>query len=296
MIEDVIVVGGGPAGSAAALQLVRLGHHVTLVESGRIGGMLWEADLIENYPGFPDGISGSRLAGLLEQHLRELKVDLVPHHVAKAAFTAGKYALKLSNGQTLLGTVLVLATGTVPGNWEMPPLSGEVDPYIFREISSISNRSGMLVAVVGGGDTAFSYALSLARNNTVHLYTRSEGEGSAGYLRARVGEHPSIHWHTGAYLGKIEGLADQLRLSWIGSSGTWTSDVDALVPAVGRVENDRLYRGFSESLRERLLTEGRLHMIGDVVHGQSRQAAISVGDGMRAAMEIDRLLTREKVD
>ncbi|MCB2198992.1 NAD(P)/FAD-dependent oxidoreductase [bacterium] len=296
MTDTIVIVGGGPAGITAAIQLKRLGRSVILVESGRLGGMLWEANLVENYPGFPKGIQGPRLARLMERHVKELGIEVIQHHVAKAGYSAGRFALKLSNGQTTLGTILVLATGTVPGTWEMPRISGDVDQMIHREITPLLSLDGKQIAVIGSGDAAFDYALNLSQNNTVQLGTRTEGEKSLQLLRDRVEESNSITWNKGAYLGKIERLEEKLRLTWMDTGGTWTTDVDALVAAVGRVANNRLYEGLSAELRERLLEEGKLHLIGDVVNGVERQTAIAVGDGMNVAMKIERQLTRERVE
>ena len=293
MSTQVMIIGGGPAGISAAIQLTRLGRSVLLFESGRLGGMLHEANLVENYPGFPKGVAGPRLAKLMIRHLEAQEVEVVHDHVAKLVVNRKQIKVKTSNGHEYQAPILVLATGTIPGPWEMPRIVGNVNHLIYRDVATLSDQKGRTFAVIGSGDAAFDYAMNLSRNNHVILCSRTNGEKSLLLLRKRVERNESIEWHKRAYLGKIEQVDEQLRLSWIDPSGTWTSDVDGLVAAVGRIENNRLLESIPEERRESVLEEGRLLLIGDVVNGRQRQTAIAVGDGMRAAMQIDHLIGKE---
>jgi thioredoxin reductase (NADPH) len=74
--EEVAIVGAGPAGMTAAIQLKRYGIPFVLLEKERIGGLLWNANLVENYPGFPAGVSGPKLVGLIEKQMERVGVEV----------------------------------------------------------------------------------------------------------------------------------------------------------------------------------------------------------------------------
>src|SRR4030067_3593524 len=97
-IEDVIIIGGGPAGIAAAIQLKRYGLNPLIFERGALGGLLRNANLVENYPGFPGGISGMKLVGLLEQQARDFALRVTYAAVIRVDRAAGSFQVKTRQG------------------------------------------------------------------------------------------------------------------------------------------------------------------------------------------------------
>src|SRR4030067_2642076 len=95
-IEDVIIIGGGPAGIAAAIQLKRYGLAPLIFEREALGGLLRNANLVENYPGFPGGISGMKLVGLLEQQARAFGLRVTYAEVARLDLVAGLFQIETS--------------------------------------------------------------------------------------------------------------------------------------------------------------------------------------------------------
>ncbi|UCF07872.1 MAG: NAD(P)/FAD-dependent oxidoreductase, partial [Thermoplasmata archaeon] len=135
-MRDVAVIGAGPAGVAASIYLKRAGFEPLLFERDRIGGLLLNANFVENYPGFPEGIGGKILASLFEQQLSRLSVNIAYKEVTGIAFEGGAYKLSTLGEDCSFRTVIV-ATGSVPKSIDilMPPVFDE--GKIFYEIKDI---------------------------------------------------------------------------------------------------------------------------------------------------------------
>ncbi len=167
-VWDTIIVGAGPAGFTAAIYAARFGLK-TIIISKDIGGNMAITDLIENYPGFPDGVSGSKLASLMHEQVKRLGVDLIFDEVvriepAECAYYEGpcKFIIRTSNGGEYKGKTVIIAVGAAPRKLHVP---GE-EELTGRGVSYCATCDGPLfkgkdVIVVGGGNTALQEALYL---------------------------------------------------------------------------------------------------------------------------------------
>jgi len=126
---EVAIIGAGPAGIAAAVQLKRYGIEPLVFEKGRIGGLLWNANLVENYPGFPEGISGPELVGKLEAQLRKASIDVIYEEVVRLEEGFG---LKTEGG-SYTADIVVVASGTEPRRFP-GRISEEVEGRVFYEV------------------------------------------------------------------------------------------------------------------------------------------------------------------
>lgn len=154
MSVDFLIIGGGPAGMAAAIQAARLGLSMTIVEKDRLGGQANAAPWIENYPGFPDGITGKELMASFQQQLKRWPIDVIIDEVKD---------IESYNAKSIL-----LAVGLTP---KLAGISGEI-PYGDPDRIDHAEKK---VLVVGGGDSAFDLAWSFAkRARSVTIGMRSE--------------------------------------------------------------------------------------------------------------------------
>lgn len=285
--HDVVIVGAGPAGIATTIQLLREGLDPLLLETGLPGGLLWNAHRVENYPGFPGGISGPRLARRMVRQLRQTGGVIRPCHV-HAIEAQNSFRLETSAG-TIDARQLVLATGTQPIDGPPVDIPAGVKHRVFRHVWPLRRERGRDFAILGAGDAAFDYALTLARHNQVHIIARSGLPRALPRLRVHVDAHPRIGVHLGRTLESIRPDGPRLRLM-IGSART-VDDliVDGLVIAIGRVPALGCLCPSLFDQRQELVDSGRLFLIGDVQQGIFRQTSIAVGDGVRAAMRLCRM-------
>jgi sulfide:quinone oxidoreductase len=109
--SPILIIGAGPAGIAAGIQLQRYGMHPIILERRDIGGLLWNADLVENYPGFPNGVSGAKLVGLMKKQVERLGVEVRLEQVQQADWQDDRFVITTSQA-THLARTLIIASGT----------------------------------------------------------------------------------------------------------------------------------------------------------------------------------------
>jgi thioredoxin reductase (NADPH) len=283
----IVVVGGGPAGVAAAVQLKRGGFDPLLFERERLGGLLREAHLIENYPGFPRGVGGRELADRLAAHAEVIGVSVIYEEVVLIERDGGAFSVHTPRETTIAGTV-VIASGTRPNVLKDVLISQEAAGRMRYGIVGLESLRGGRVAVIGGGDAAFDYALNLSGRNEVIILHRSDRRRCIPVLWERCEATLKISYRSNVTVKEIVSRRGSvvLRCRDGVDGGEIRLAVDHVVVAIGRSPQlDFLDRGIKERIDE-LRQEELLYLIGDVVNGPMRQAAISAGDGVRVAMEI----------
>jgi thioredoxin reductase (NADPH) len=287
MIETrVAVIGAGPAGVAAAIQLQRAGIAPLLIEKQRVGGLLHQANLVENYPGFPGGISGRAFCQRLTRQLRVAGVALEQADVRGLDVGAAHFSLQLADGRQVKAGIVVVASGTMPrpGSW---PGLATIDPRcVFDSVAPLRRRAGLRIAIIGGGDAAFDYAASLAPRHQVWVVHRSPESACLPLLWQRCREEESITSLPDATIASLApGTGGRgVRLEFTGALPPL--EVDVLLPAIGRVPATAFFAPGLRSALADLVAQKRLFLCGDVHNGRLRQTALAVGDGVRAALEI----------
>ncbi len=284
--SDVILIGGGPAGLTAAIQLKRYGIQPLLFEAERLGGLLWNANLVENYPGFPEGIPGPALVAQFTAQFHRLGLQAISETALHLDLAPAGIRVQTS-GQEYLARVVVIASGTRPRRFPDGLVPPEAEKRVFYEVVPLLALVEKQVAVVGAGDAAFDYALNLARrDNEVHILNRGGEVKALPLLQERVAKNALIHYHPGTSLNAVTDLKRFLELSITSPDLPGTLSVDHLIGALGREPN---LPGFSAAFEKdlpALIAAGRVHLVGDVANGIYRQTAIAVGNGLQAAMKI----------
>ncbi|NOZ02549.1 MAG: isochorismatase family protein [Deltaproteobacteria bacterium] len=295
---DILVIGGGPAGIAAAIQSHRMGLAVRLIERDRPGGLVNAAFRVENYPGFPGGIRGSDLAARLTAHARDAGVDLHRGDVLRVDHGEKGFDVRLSDGGTLSPRVVIAATGTVPAKLGVPGEDRPADHSIFYRVDDVKGHSHKKTATVaGGGDCALDQALHLwHRGYRVSVLIRGPRTKAIDILSDRVAD-TGIEVRTRTV---ITGIRDDktVVLSVDGPGGPREIETDILLVSVGRGPRLTILDGVGgDALSESADTVGRtevpgLYLAGDCRRGLIRQTAVAVGDGVAAAMDAARFLEK----
>jgi thioredoxin reductase (NADPH) len=294
---DLVIVGGGIAGSTAGLFAARLGLRVTMFAPEGAIGALTTIDLVEDFPGFPGGISGYELSPLLQQQSIDAGVELQMAAVTHLAADGRRWHLATTDADIGAAAVIV-ATGSralplaVPGESE---LTG-------RGVSHCASCDGPLfrnkmVVVAGGGDSALQESLTLAGLGVhVKIVEAAPTLSAQQVFRERLQRNRNIEVQLGA---RIERIAGETNVTGVvlrdEKSGDLNEEsVDGVFVYVGREAETTLLEG-SEVLdgRGRLVTDAEmrssrpgLFAAGDVRAASSGQAAAAAGDGAAAARAV----------
>ena len=292
-MDDVLIVGAGPAGLAVALQLQRYGLVPRLFEKSRPGGLLWNANWVENYPGFWDGVSGPDLARAFLKQLGQIKIT--KESVVELTWKNGIFIAKTTNN-IYQAKIAVIASGTKPRSLTGFAIPDEVQKDVVYEIANLLESSAKRICIVGNGDATFDYAINMARKNSVIILNRNEQVKCLSRLLEQAQTCQNITYRPNTEVIQVEVCPEGGMIVECSSpSGILKFQADYLIGAIGREPQMDFV---SASLMEKsadLQEMGILHFVGDVKNGIFRQVAIAVGDGIRAGMLIYQTL-KENAD
>ncbi|MCK4338246.1 MAG: NAD(P)/FAD-dependent oxidoreductase [Candidatus Aminicenantes bacterium] len=293
---DLFIIGGGPAGMAAAIQLKRSEFNPVILEKEQLGGLLNNALLVENYPGFPGGISGPELVERMTLHLKELKIKVIYEEVISVDLqSSGKdnksglrqdIYIKTENNR-YIASHLIIASGTKPLVHSIK-LPEEIRHLVFYEARHLVGISGKKIVIIGAGDAAFDYALNLSRENDIILMNRHADLSALPLLIRRAERNRRISYLTDREIVATE-LKDEKHIRLTIKDGNNKIEYffcDYLLFAIGREPNFEFISPALKNQLESLAASRQVLLIGDVKNGMFRQASISAGDGIRAGMEI----------
>jgi thioredoxin reductase len=292
----VAVIGAGPAGISTALQLARFHIPAVVFEKKEPGGLLYQANFVENFTGISQGIRGSDLAVRMRDHLLSCGVETIRSRVTGLEYRSGEYRIHHDSGQITAG-IAVIASGTRP--LVLQSGSGQLDQALIHyDIQPLLSVSGCSIVVIGSGDAAFDYALNLADANQVRICIRGQRAKCVPLLMKRAGLHDRIEIRYLNTLRSIRTSSSGMEIGMVTGKGMHSRiSCDFLLSAIGREPvlnfvDPELKRGLNSRKQA-----GDLFLIGDVVNGRYRQAVIAAGDGVRCAMMIaDQLHVTEKVN
>jgi thioredoxin reductase (NADPH) len=292
--NDVIVIGAGPGGLATGLQLMRYGIKAQIFEQDKIGGLLRNANLVENYPGFPGGIPGSDLVRLFEEHAQVNSLQITPERVIGLNHNENQFEVRTPQN-VYQSQIVVIATGTKPRKFTNFEIPDQFINQVIYEVYSVLTLEGRRIAIVGAGDAAFDYAMNLSRKNKVMVLNRGEQIKCLPLLWDRVRATANISYHPHTRISKLTSRDDQeMCIECITPDGIDIINVDLLIGAIGRDPQLDFLSGNFHQKAIQLESSGELYYVGDVANGLYRQTSIAVGDGILAAMRIYRHL-EEKV-
>lgn len=219
-IRDVVIVGAGPAGLAAAVYAASEGLDVLVLETSAPGGQAGSSSKIENYLGFPTGISGQALAGRAYTQARKFGAQVIIATGAKRLVCDRKpYAIEMDDDMRVLARTIVIATGAeyrVPTIEKLSDFKG-VGVYHGATFMEAQLCRGEAVVVMGGGNSAGQAAVFLAQTaKRVHMLVRSGGlaESMSRYLIRRIEQNPAIILRTYTEIVGLEGSSHLEQVRW----------------------------------------------------------------------------------
>jgi thioredoxin reductase (NADPH) len=323
-IRDVIVVGAGPSGLAAAVYGASEGLDVLVVESGAPGGQAGSSSRIENYLGFPAGITGDELTGRAYTQAEKFGAQIMIAKGATGLACAAKpYEVLVDRASRVPARAVIIASGA---RYRRPALENlarfeNAGVYFGATVMERQLCGGEEVVVIGGGNSAGQAAVFLAQTaRRVHVLVRADGlaESMSRYLIRRIEEHPGIELHTRTEVVALEGGAHLDRVSWRdGSGNVETRGIRHVFVMMGAVPNTRWLegclalddKGFIRTgpdltpadLRAAKWPLGRaphlletslpgVFAVGDVRAGSIKRVASAVGEGSIAVSFVHRVL------
>jgi thioredoxin reductase (NADPH) len=299
---EVIIIGGGPAGLSAGLYTSRTRLSTLLIERGLVGGLITETELVENYPGFPEGISGLELGELMHQQATKYGLEILLAEVTGLELQQGQKIIKTTEG-TFTAKAVIIASGSerlklgVPGEKEFTgkgvSYCATCDAAFFRELP---------VAVAGGGDIGITEALHLARfASRVTVIEFLPKLGASRILQERAAAEPKIEFQLNTRVEEIEGeeVVKRLKLRQVITGKKSTLDVAAIFVSIGIKPNTDYLKGIlSLDASGTIITNDKLETnipgifaAGDVRHNSVQQAITAAGDGATAAIYAEKFIT-----
>jgi thioredoxin reductase (NADPH) len=324
-VRDVLVIGAGPAGLAAAVYAASEGLDVLVLETTAPGGQAGSSSKIENYLGFPTGISGEALAGRALVQAQKFGADVaIASCAVRLRCDRRPYEIELSNGHTVRGRAIIIATGAEYRQLALANLARFVGVGVYYAATKLEAKlcADEEVIVVGGGNSAGQAAVYLADvSRHVHILVRSTGlaDSMSRYLIRRIEETPNITLRVRTSLTALDGTDRLERVTWRSAAddADTTRELGHVFLMTGAVPNTRWLqgcvplddRGFvrvGSDLRAEDLIAARwplprapylmetgvpgIFAVGDVRAGSVKRVASAVGEGSICVQLVHRVL------
>ena len=300
--QDVIVIGGGPAGLTAALYAARAAASPLVLIGEAVGGQAATTHEIENYPGFPDGVGGAALAQQMQAHAERFGAKISFELVTSVDFQVHPFKVRTRTQEYTAKTAIV-STGSSPRKLGVP---GEKE-YSGHGVSYCATCDGYFfkdkdVVVVGGGNSALDESLFLARLvNSIKIVHRRDELRADPILQERASAQDKIEFVWNSVVEEILGEnreANAVRVRNVQSDEVSTIETGGVFVYIGHLPNTEVFRGQLE-LDEfgYIVTDRRQHTsvpgvfaAGDVQDAVFRQIVTAAGTGSAAAIEAVRYL------
>jgi len=299
---DLLILGGGPAGLTAGIYGARGGRKVALIERAVPGGQAFLTNEIENYPGFPKGVSGPELMQAFQEQAERFGVKIIMADIQEVELEGDEKTLIGEDGNRYRASSVIIATGAQPKKLEVP---GEED-FRGRGVSYCATCDGAFfrnkkVAVVGGGDSAVEEAIFLTRfASQVVIIHRRDRLRAVDILQKRAMANEKIDFRWDTVVTEITGEAKltSLKLKNVKTGQEFEEAFDGLFIFVGTVPNTGFLKGTLALDKEGwIITNSSLgtslkgvFAAGDVRNTLFRQVATAVGDGATAAASAEHYL------
>ncbi len=302
--RKVIIIGSGPAGYTAAIYAARANLAPLMFTAAQWGGQLMLTTLVENYPGFVEGLQGPELMETMRKQAERFGTETLAEDVTAVDFTRRPFVVRVGD-TTYEGHTVIVATGATP---KLLGLPAETE-LMGRGVSTCATCDGFFfkdqnIMVVGGGDSAMEEALYLSRlGRKVDVVHRRDALRASKIMQERALKNPKIEFVWNSAVDDVmdvdRGKVTGVRLKNLKTGGLSERPVDGLFIAIGHQPNTGIFRGQLELLPNDYIkvkpgtTETSVPGVfaaGDVQDHIYRQAVTAAGTGCMAALEAERYL------
>ena len=306
--RDTVILGSGCSGLTAAIYTARAGLNPLVLEGHEPGGQLSITSLVENFPGWPDGIQGPELIENMKKQATRFGATFQLAHLNAVDLKTHPYKLNTTAGEIHTRT-LIIASGA-SARWLGIPSE---QALIGHGVSSCATCDGFFfrgkpIAVIGGGDSAMEEALFLTRfASKVTLLHRRDAFRASKIMLERAIAHPNIELRTNTVVDEVLGVEEKsvkgLRLRDVATGDKTVLDVDGMFLGIGHEPNAKMFTGQLDlddegyiKTRNNVFTTLNgievpgVYASGDVQDRRYRQAITAAGTGCMAALEAEKYL------
>jgi thioredoxin reductase (NADPH) len=308
--RDTVILGSGCAGLTAAIYAARANLKPLVLEGHEPGGQLSITTLVENFPGWPEGIQGPDLIENMKQQAIRFGAELKMAHLVSVDLSKHPYELSLGAGKDPIRTRSLIIASGASARWLGLPSE---QALIGHGVSSCATcdgffASGKEIAVIGGGDSAMEEALFLTRFATrVTVINRSERFRASRIMLDRAMSHPNVQFLSSTVVEEVTGVEDKsvrsLKLRNTITGAQSEINVSFLFLAIGHIPNAKMFHGQLDLDPDGyILTHGNVFpshngqpvpgvfACGDIQDRRYRQAVTAAGTGCMAALEAEKFL------
>jgi thioredoxin reductase (NADPH) len=305
-IRNVVIIGSGCAGHTAALYTARAKLNPLVIEGHEPGGQLSLTTLVENFPGFPEGIQGPELIDNMRKQASRFGAEYRTGHVNKADLSARPFALTLGR-ETVHTRTLIIASGA-SARWLGLP---NEQALIGHGVSSCATCDGFFfsgkeITVIGGGDSAMEEAIFLTRfaSKVTVIHRRNEFRASKIMLE-RAQKNDKIQFLTDTVVEDVLDVSKKevtaLKLRNMKTGKQWDFPASAMFLGIGHIPNAKMFEGQLDTDQDGYLKTTNnvftrvpgVFACGDVQDRRYRQAITAAGTGCMAALEVEKFLEEE---
>ncbi|MCC6755079.1 MAG: thioredoxin-disulfide reductase [Solirubrobacterales bacterium] len=301
-VENLIIIGGGPAGYTAALYAARAELNPLVIEGFQWGGQLQNTTDVENYPGFPEGIMGPEMMTRFRDQAERFGTRFVTDDVEKVELTDGGIHKVIVGGEVHHAKAVILAMGAEPKRLGIP---GEME-MMGRGISTCGVCDGAFfkdrpTMVIGGGDSAMEDAVFISKfASSLDLVHRRNEFRASKIMQERAEDQPNIKvktpWAPVEFLPGEDGALEKVRLRQSESGEEEDVPVDGAFVAIGHIPRSELVVGQIDTdedgyvIADPASTKTNLagvFAVGDLVDHTYRQAITAAGSGCKGALDAE---------
>ena len=302
---DIAIIGGGPAGLTAAIYALRAKQKIVLIEKMILGGMASTTFLIENYPGFPEGLSGMELSNRLQDQVKKLGLDICWGQAININKLNPYFEIEVDTKKFIAKTVII-ATGTESAKLGIP---GE-NEFLGRGVSYCATCDGAFykdkqIIVIGGGNAALEEALFLTRYaSKVSIVHRRDQLRADKILAERAKANPKIYFFWNSVIEKIygENKVTGVNLKDMHTNKLLNLNIDGVFIYAGKRANSEIVKDMVKLNKDSFIITNTdlkssldgLYAAGDVREKGLRQIVTAVADGAIAAVNCIKYIENSK--
>src|SRR5438552_14325762 len=305
-IRNTVILGSGCSGLTAAIYAARANLKPLVLEGHEPGGQLSLTTLVENFPGFPEGIQGPELIENMKQQAMRFGADIESKHLVSADLTERPFTLNFGK-ESIKARTLIIASGA-SARWLGLPSEQALIGYGVSSCATCDGFffSGKEIAVIGGGDSAMEEALFLTRfASKVTLIHRRDQFRASKIMLDRARQHSNIEFLTDTVVEDVHDPSRKevtgLQLRNMKTSKSWDFPTSAMFLGIGHIPNAKMFErqletdqdGYLKTHDYVLTRVPGVFACGDVQDRRYRQAITAAGTGCMAAIEVEKFLEKQ---